>query len=789
MTSLTLAAILAILIFGFFHAPFWLWGLAGWAFSFLHHASPLVQGIILAITILGSVPAIRRTLLSRPLMGLMKALKIAPSISDTERTAIEAGSAWIEKEFFKGTPDLKLILNQPVPKLTPEEQAFVDQQVETLCRMIDDWKHWKTRILQEDVWTYIRKEKFLGMIIPKEYGGLGFSPHGHSEVVRKIASRSLAVAIYVMVPNSLGPAELLMHYGTDEQKKRILPSLADGTEIPCFGLTEPLAGSDAGAVHSHGELFKQDGELMIRLNWNKRYITLAKISTLIGLAFRLHDPENLLGKGTDLGITCALIPAKTPGVILEHRHDPLGVPFYNCPMHGENVIIPASNVIGGIERAGQGWQMLMESLGAGRGISFPAQVSGGAGSITTFVAAHALVRQQFGVSVGQFEGVQAPLARVVGFHYLLEALRLYTSSALNQGIKPAIVTAMSKYYSTEHSRKMVNDAMDILGGAGISLGPRNKVAHYYIAAPIGITVEGANILTRSLMIFGQGVFRGHPHAFPMIDGIEKNDVAKFDRAFFGLIGHGVNNLFRSVLLSLTRGWLAHPFRFSKEAKYLRRISWASASFALLTDFAMGTQGGKLKFKESLTGRLADIMSYLYLACAVLRRYEADGKRAEDWPVVRYVLEYVFGEVQIAFEQTFLNLKLPLYQWAKLNPFARPIRDRWVSELAKIALTQPEILDRHAEGIFVPQDPNDHAYQLRQAADLFRKVAPIQKKAHHALRAMGKKRVPLKTAMPDLLKKGTLTAEEADLLKQWDAVHEKIILVDEFTEEQYLGHST
>jgi acyl-CoA dehydrogenase len=777
--------IAAIVLLGFYNAPIWLWGAVLWSYGFVHHWPSVLQAIILVTTLIGAIKPLRQAILSKPLIKLLNKLKIVPSISQTEKTAIEAGTAWVEKEFFDGNPDIAKMLKEPVPTLTADEQNFLDHQVETLCAMIDDWKHWKTKKLPDDVWSYIRKEKFLGLIIPKEYGGLDFSPYAHSEVIKKIASRSLAVAIYVMVPNSLGPAELLMHYGTDEQKTRLLPRLADGTEIPCFGLTEPTAGSDAGSVTSNGVLYKKDGVLMIRLNWNKRYITLAKISTLIGLAFRLKDPENFLGKGEDLGITCALIPSNAKGVVHDHQHDPLGVPFTNCPMHGNDVEIEASNIIGGIERAGQGWQMLMECLGAGRGISFPAQVAGGAGTIAQVTAAHALVRQQFGVSVGHFEGVQKPLARIIGFQYLLESLRMYTLSALNQGIKPAIVTAMSKYYSTEHSRKMVNDSMDILGGSGISLGPKNKIAHYYIAAPVGITVEGANILTRSLMIFGQGVFRGHPFAFAMIDGLEKNDVKKFDAAFFGLVGHGVNNLFRSVVLSLTRGWFDYPFMFSKEAKYYRRISWASASFAILTDFAMGTQGGKLKFKESLTGRLADIMSYLYLACAVLRKYEADGKPKEDWPVVDYALQYVFGEIQIAFEETFLNLKLPLFTWARINPFARPIRDRLIAEVAEGCLSKPELLDRHTQGIFVSKDPTDHTHQLRKAADLLRQATPILKRAHTAMKASAKKKVVVETVIPQLVAAGTITVAEGIILEQWEKIRYQVILVDEFSEEEYL----
>jgi acyl-CoA dehydrogenase len=726
----------------------------------------LVFLVLFALTFL--LPPIRQRLYTSGVMKLMKRFNFIPRISETERTAIEAGTAWVEKEFFKGQPNLKTLLHQPIPRLTEAESRFLDNQVETLCSMIDDWKIWKNRDISPELWNYIRKEKFLGMIIPKEYGGLEFSATAHSEVIQKIASRSLTVAIYVMVPNSLGPAELLVHYGTDAQKKHFLPRLADGHEVPCFALTEPAAGSDAGSIQSHGILFRRDGELWIRLTWKKRYITLAKISTVLGLAFQLCDPEKLLGGEVELGITCALIPSNTPGVHLDHRHDPLGVPFYNCPTTGENVEVPASAIIGGIGQAGKGWQMLMQSLAAGRGISFPANTTGGAAIALQVAAAHAVVREQFGVPVGKFEGIQKPLAEVISGHYLLDTLRLYTLSALDQGLKPAIITAIAKYMSTEYSRKIVNHVMDILGGAGISMGPRNRIAPYYIAAPIGITVEGANILTRTLVIFGQGAFRAHPYAFAEIDALEKNDLPAFDRAFWAHGLHVAKNTLLAPLFSLTRGWLALPFDFSREGKYHRKLIWASTSFAWIADFAMIRLGGKLKFKESITGRLADLIANLYLVSAVLNRVHASKPEADEWAIARHCLDHLFAEIQVAFEELYQNLHLPFGAWARMNPFSRRPSDASTHHLANLVFENPRLLERQLGHAYRPGDPLDPLARLRKAAELHLCAMPALKKSR---------------------KKEKLTDEEVALIAEWQRVQAEAIQVDSFTEDEYHGHAT
>jgi len=732
--------------------------------------------VLVALILLVFIPPIRRLLLSSPILWVMKKMHLVPSISETEKQAIEAGSAWVEKEFFSGKPNLKTLLSQPMPVFTHDERLFLDQQVEKLCLMIDDWKMWRTRDLPADVWDYIRKEKFLGMIIPKENGGLGFSPYAQSEVIKKIASHSFVVAIYVMVPNSLGPGELILHYGTDEQKKYYLPRLAIGDEIPCFALTETTAGSDAGNMQSSGVLFRKNGEVHIRLNWDKRYITLAKISTLMGVAFHLRDPDKIMGDRIDLGITCALVPHPYPGVVTETRHDPLGIPFYNGPTRGHDIEIPLSFVVGGEDGLGKGWMMLMECLAAGRGIAFPAQMAGSSQLAARYTVAYAQVREQFGVPIAKFEGIQKPLARIVSYTYLNEALRMYAVSALNQGIQSAVIASISKYHSTENSRKMVNDTMDILGGAAISIGPRNKISSYYFGTPLSITVEGANILTRCLMIFGQGAFRAHPYAFPMIDGLQKNDLKKFDKAFFGFVWHAISNSFRSVVFSVTRGWAALPFSFKKQSTYYRKIKWGSATFAMYTDVAMGVLGGSLKFKESITGRFADIVSNLYLASAVLRKYEADGEKKADWPAAKYTLDQLFFETETAFQEIYGNFPHPIFgpllrytmlPWSRINPIGSSVRDHEVEQIMKVIYGEMggDFMERLTKGIFEPKDPIDHLNQVEKAAAFYQKVEPLLKK---------RKREGFES----------LTTEEKAQVVEWNVMKLEVVRVDEFTEEEY-----
>jgi acyl-CoA dehydrogenase len=797
-------SLLAVVVVGYLGSPLILWTLLGATLMIGFGAPTWLLAAGAAVAVVFNVPLLRRMIVSGPLMKIMT--PFMPKISPTERTALEAGVTWVEKDLFSGKPDFNKIMKEEVyPELTAEEKAFMAGPVEELCKKIDAWKTWKTKELEQHVWDHIKKERFLGMIIPKEYGGLGFSALAHSEVVMKVSSRSISVCITIMVPNSLGPGELLIHYGTDEQKKHYLPRLAVGDEIPCFGLTEPTAGSDAGSITSSGVVFKgQDGKLYVRLNWNKRWITLAAISTVVGLAFRLRDPDNLLGKGEDVGITCALIPAKTAGVVLGNRHDPLGVPFYNCPTHGKDVVVSIDAIVGGAEGAGRGWSMLMECLSAGRGISLPAQSVGGAKLATRVCSAHSVVRQQFGVSIGKFEGVEEPLARIFGYTYGLEAMRRFTLGAIDKGIKPGVITAMAKYYSTELGRKMINDAMDVMGGAGISMGPRNVLAEIYIAMPIGITVEGANIMTRTLIIFGQGALRAHPYAFKEVDAIEKKDLTAFDAAFWGHVGHIVRNTFRSFVLSATRGYVTY-FNYSGPLKmYYRRLTWASASFAILADLAMGTLGGNLKFREKITGRFADILAWMYIATATIKRFEAEGQRDTDLAYAKYVLKHALSEIQNGFDGIFDNMynveqkgfgkimfgalnfffKEILGSWSRMFSIGSHASDHLQHVVVEGVLAGGDLRDRLTDGIYIPKSQTEQIGRLDHAMELVHKSEVIEKKVRDAVR----KKVLAKQKGPALFEaakaQNIITAEEFNLWKESAAARYDAILVDEFTQAQY-----
>lgn len=793
-----LGCVLVTLIIGFTGAPFIFWAVAVTA-ALMGFGAPLwLVAAFVVVSLIFLIKPIRQVVISTPLMKVLKALEFIPNISATERTALEAGVVWVESDLFSGKPDFNKILKEPYPELTAEEQAFLDGPVEKLCDVMSDWEVWEKREIPQAAWDVIKKEKFLGMIIPKEYGGLGFSAMAHSEVIMKISSRSIAGAITVMVPNSLGPAELLIHYGTDEQKKSMLPKLATGEEIPCFALTEPTAGSDAGSITSDGVLFKgEDGKLYIKLNWNKRWITLAAIATTLGLAFRLRDPQNLLGKGEDVGITCALIPAKTPGVVVGRRHDPLGVPFYNCPTQGHDVVVSVDTIVGGIEGAGSGWKMLMECLAAGRGISLPGQSTGGAKLVTKVVSAHSAIRKQFGTSIGKFEGVEEPLARIAGFNYILEAFRRFTLGALDKGIKPAVITAIAKYHSTELSRRVINDGMDILGGAGISRGPRNTLANIYTATPIGITVEGANIMTRTLIIFGQGALRAHPYAFKEVDAIEKGDNKGFDRAFWGHINHIVRNLFRSVVLSLTRGWFAGRPRGGSVAQYYRKLSWTSASFAIMADIAMGALGGELKMKEKITGRYADILSWMYIGTSVLRRYEADGNRKEDLPFVHFAMGHALYEIQKAFDGIFANLEVPLLGWffkgpvriwSNFNPLGGEQIDKHTHKIATLILADSEQRERLTSGIYISKDPEDAVNRLERTFKVVKKAEGVDKKIKKAVKAKVIKKAKGAALTKSALEANVITQAEFELLTQADKMRLDAIQVDDFSQEEYTHHS-
>ena len=795
-------AFILALSFAFCSVSFWLWSIyfviLAWGFAF----PPVLMGLLVVLLGIFNFPSLRAVLVSACVLRVIRWLQILPKISPTERTALEAGKVWLERDLFSGKLDLDSILKKgPYGELTSEEEAFLQGPLEDLCGMVDDWQVWKERRIPEPVWNFMKQKGFMGMVIPKAYGGLGFSATAHSAVIQKLTSRSLGVGINVMVPNSLGPAELLVHYGTKEQKDYYLPRLASGEDIPCFGLTEPNAGSDASSIQSTGVLFKKDGELFIRLNWNKRWISLAAISTLIGLAFRLKDPEGFLGKGEDLGITCALILSNLPGIVLGRRHDPLGVPFYNCPTQGEDVEIPITGVIGGKEGVGRGWNMLMECLGAGRGISLPSQSCGSSKLAVQVVSCHALVRQQFGLSIGYFEGVEEPLARIFAGTYLLEALRSFVSGALDKGFKAPVVTAIAKYHSTEIGRRVINDSMDVLGGAGISLGPRNTLAHIYIGTPIGITVEGANILTRTFMIFGQGVLKGHPYAFDEVRAVEDSNLKLFDLSFWGHIGHIFTNLVRAFLLSLTRGFISKPFSFGVYGSYLRRLTWATSVFAIMSDIAMLLLGGKLKVREKITGRFADILSHLFLSLSVLRRFEKEGRKKEDWLFVQYNLEDSLFKIQQAFDGLFRNFKVPflgwfftkgVYVWSRFNGLGSGPSDELSHKIVRSMLKPGALRDRLTHGIYKPSIEKKDKEALARLEDAFDKVyqaSSIQAKLRRALRsgALGDK-VNKKSPFSEQLKaaqaKGILMDKEFQILEQarksqWDAIQ-----VDDFSPQEY-----
>jgi acyl-CoA dehydrogenase len=661
-----------------------------------------------------------------PMSLLDRARTLLPRMSETEREALEAGTVWLDGELFSGRPDFRRMLREPWPELTERERAFLDGPVEEACRRVDPWELSRRRDLSPDLWAFLKRERFFGLTIPREYGGHAFSALACSTIFAKLASRSLPLSAVVLIPNSVGPAELLLAYGTDEQRRHYLPRLARGEEIPCFALTEPDAGSDAASLTSEGVVFRgNDGRISLRLRWKKRYITLAPVATLLGLAVRLRDPENLLGQGEDVGITCVLVPASTPGVETGRRHDPMGIPFPNGPTEGRDVVVPLDAVIGGAAGAGRGWKMLMEALSAGRSISLPAQSVGGAKMVARVVGAYAAIRRQFGRPIGRFEGIEEPLARIAGLTYLMEAARVFTCGAVDAGQKPSVVSALLKYQETELLRGLVLDGMDVLGGAGLCRGPRNVLADGYTGAAIGITVEGANILTRTLIVFGQGAIRCHPYVQREVAAVGAGDGKALTRA---LLGHAVfflGNAIRALLLGLTRGLLARPPVSGPTARYYWRLAWASARFAVLTDLALLTLGGKLKFREKLSGRFADALSWMFLGFCALRRFEAEGRRKEDLPLAGWAVDHSLAEIQKAFDGLYRNfggplgwwMRGPAALWSRLNPIGAPPSDRESSRVAALLQVPGEQRDRLTGDIYLPSDPQEAAGRLERALTL------------------------------------------------------------------------
>jgi acyl-CoA dehydrogenase len=772
-------------------AGIWLvgWRVTGIASPFLFEFCVIVLAVLALIF---GLPPLRRILISGFAMKIMA--PVLPRLGETERIALEAGTVWWDAELFSGRPHWEKLLDFKPAPLTAEEQAFMDGPVQELCTRLDDWQINQQRDLPTSIWVFLRTNGFFGMIIPKEYGGHGFSAIAHSRVVTRISSRSVAAAVTVMVPNSLGPGELLLHYGTEEQKKYYLPRLAKGDEIPCFGLTGPEAGSDAAATQSEGIIEKRmiDGKevLGLRLNWKKRYITLAPVATLIGLAFRIKDPDHLLGDKEDLGISCALISRDLDGVDIGQRHDPMGVPFMNGPIVGKDVFAPMDCIIGGTAGIGHGWRMLMECLAAGRSISLPALSVGAAQMMTRLSGAYATVREQFDTPIGRFEGIEEPLARIAGKTYMMTATRTVTCGALDAGEKPAVLSAIAKAYLTEGMREVVTDAMDIRAGAAIQKGPRNSLARAWDAVPIGITVEGANILTRSMIIYGQGAIRCHPFVQLEIAAIAENNLKKFDTALFGHINLLARNATRAKLLAWTGSRLAAAPRTEDTARYYQHLSRFSAAFELLSDVAMGTLGGSLKRREKISGRLADALGYMYLASCALKRYHDEGKTTANFNLVCWCAEYSLHRIQEALLGVLENLPTRPAAWLlswtifPLGARFRPPSDKLGARVARDILEDREARISLTADIFVPPPGEVGLGALEAALAKAVRAIPVETKLRDAVRAGKLDRAPGYMLDEMGRKAGVITEEEYKLLQEADAARNEVVAVDAFDPETF-----
>jgi acyl-CoA dehydrogenase len=704
--------------------------------------------VFAVIAIIFNVPFLRRRIVSDWVLSIFR--KVMPPMSETEREALEAGTVWWDAELFSGRPNWARLLAVPTPTLTPDEQHFLDHDVEELCAMVTDWE--TTNIYKDlppAVWQFIKERGFLGMGIAKEYGGLGFSAYAHSEVMTKLATHSGTVAVTVMVPNSLGPGELLARYGTGEQKRRYLPRLAKGVEIPCFALTNPYAGSDAAAIPDYGIVCwgEHDGArvLGLRLTWEKRYITLGPVATLLGLAFRAYDPDHLIGGKEDIGITCALIPTAHPGVQIGRRHMPLNAVFQNGPNWGRDVFIPMDWIIGGAPMLGRGWRMLMECLAAGRGISLPATGTGMAKLAVRATGGYARVRQQFKTPIGMFEGIEEPLARMGGNLYMMDATRALTAWAVDLGEKPAVLSGIAKLHLTERARKVVIDAMDIAGGKGICMGPSNFIAAAYMQLPVAITVEGANILTRSLIVFGQGAIRCHPYVLKEIQATREVDRAKasaaFDAAMFGHVRFALSNMARTLVMGLTGShFVAVNVNVAPQTRrYYQQLTRFSAALGFLADVSMGSLGGALKRKEKLSARLGDVLSLLYLCSATLKRYEMEGRQADDAPLLHWAIWDAMFAAQNALEgviSNFPNRLLAALMRRIVFPLGRPYvvpSDAIGHEVARLLIEPSATRDRLTAGMYLPQRGDDPIALIERALVATLASAPIEARIKTATR--------------------------------------------------------
>ena len=787
LRAATLATGIALLAYTLLRQPSTPWLVAWW----------LAFGVMALL----NLDAFRLRFITRPFLKTYR--RMLPSMSDTEREALEAGTVWWDGELFTGRPDWNKLLSAKAPGLTPEEQAFIDGPCEELCRMIDDWDITHRRAdLPPEIWDFLKKKGFFAMIIPKRYGGLEFSAYAHSCVLVKLSSRSATVSSTVAVPNSLGPGELLLHYGTEEQKNHYLPRLARGEDVPCFALTAPRAGSDAASIPDTGVVCRgvYGGKevLGLRLNFNKRYITLAPIATVVGLAFKLYDPDKLLGGDkTEYGITCALIPRDTPGLAIGRRHFPLNIPFQNGPLSGKDVFVPLDCIIGGPKMAGQGWRMLVEQLSVGRCISLPSNAAGGAKAGIFASAAYTRIRRQFNQPVGKFEGVEAALTRMAGAAYIVDAARSVTTGAIDGGEKPSVPAAMLKYHCTEFARQVANDAMDVQGGKGICLGPKNYLGRGYQVVPVAITVEGANILTRSLMILGQGAIRCHPYVLREMNAARDKDkrrsLREFDQALFGHIGYTLSNAARSFVMAATFARFSDAPDTGSTRRYYQHVNKFSAQFAFATDMAMLTLGGYLKRKEHLSARLGDVLSSLYLASMVLKHYENQGRPDADLPLVEWSCRTLLYKAQEQLHDFLRNFPNRFVAGAmRLVIFPRGRTYFAASDRLGRAIVEPLMMpsatrDRLAWGIYRTIEPGNPLGLLQEALELSVTAEPLEKR----IRVEGVKTglitaLDLPGQIEQALTAGIINANEAATLREFDRKVMAIIDVDDFATEELVA---
>ncbi len=752
----------------------------------------VVAAVFAAVAIPVNFKPWRQQLISAPFLKQFR--RMLPDVSETEQVALEAGTVGWEGELFAGKPNWQLLKKQPYLELTVEEKAFIDGPVEELCGMLNQWEitH-RDADLNPETWDYMKRNRFFGMIIPKEYGGLGFSAMAHRAVLQKISSISAVAGSTVAVPNSLGPGELLLHYGTDEQKNHYLPRLARGEDVPCFGLTGPTAGSDATSIPDYGIVckgkYKGKEVLGIRLNFDKRYITLAPVATIVGLAFRLYDPDGLLGEQEDRGISLVLMPRDTEGLEIGKRHLPMNVPFQNGPLRGKDVFVPLDTLIGGTEMIGQGWRMLVECLSVGRAISLPSTSTGGSKMAALATGAYSRIRKQFNMPIGRFEGIEAALARIAGNAYASSALSRMTATAVDLGEKPAVPSAIAKYHATEMAREVITDAMDVHGGKGVILGPKNYLGRGWQGVPVAITVEGANIMTRNLMIFGQGAIRCHPYVLKEMEAAKIEDkrerIERFDELLFSHVGYSIRNAVRSLVLGLSFGKFATVPHDRKTAKYYQKLSRYSAALAFVSDVSMLTLGGKLKQKEHISARLGDVLSQLYICSAMLKRFESQKRPAADQAILAWAFHNAVYKIQLALRLVIDNFPIR-YLRSVLRfvvfPFGRRERasgDRLTHKVAQLLLSPSDTRDRLTDGIYKSASAGHPIGMMEQALPQVIHAEPLERKLLKALKHDEIKGITWDEQVQDAIAKSVISVEEADILVHVRSLVMDIIAVDEF----------